>query len=168
MALSVLIWSTASHYPAGIFTLFFYTIEIYRIVSFWYNCVLWTVQINWKHRVNKTKKKTNNNTICFGQHHKKTNTNNENKIIVCPFFYSPFRVYPPLVKCQNLMFSGFIDTLMYGFSSTGVTIYCYFGLKFNNTCCEVIFKRRYNDNDIMTANKLPLYSPYKISINLLD
>jgi hypothetical protein len=35
-------------------------------------------------------------------------------------------------------------------------------------CCEVIFKRRYNDNDIMTANKLPLYSPYKISINLLD
>ena len=54
------------------------------------------------------------------------------------------------------MFSGFIDTLMYGFSSTGVTIYCYFGLKFNdNTCCEVIFKRRYNDNDIMTTNKLP-------------
>jgi hypothetical protein len=48
-------------------------------------------------------------------------------------------VCPPLVKCQNLMFSGFIDTLMYGFSSTGVTIYCYFGLKFNdNTCCEVI------------------------------
>jgi hypothetical protein len=39
-----------------------------------------------------------------------------------------FRVCPPLVKCQNLMFSGFIDTLMYGFSSTGVTIYCYFGL----------------------------------------
>jgi hypothetical protein len=37
-----------------------------------------------------------------------------------------FRVCPPLVKCQNLMFSGFIDTLMYGFSSTGVTIYCYF------------------------------------------
>jgi hypothetical protein len=34
-----------------------------------------------------------------------------------------FRVCPPLVKCQNLMFSGFIDTLMYGFSSTGVTIY---------------------------------------------
>jgi hypothetical protein len=30
-----------------------------------------------------------------------------------------FRVCPPLVKCQNLMFSGFIDTLMYGFSSTG-------------------------------------------------
>jgi hypothetical protein len=23
------------------------------------------------------------------------------------------------------------------------------------TCCEVIFKRRYNDNDIMTTNKLP-------------
>jgi hypothetical protein len=43
-----------------------------------------------------------------------------------------FRVCPPLVKCQNLMFSGFIDTLMYGFSSTGVTIYCYFGLKFND------------------------------------
>ena len=65
-----------------------------------------------------------------------------------------FRVCPPLVKCQNLMFSGFIDTLMYGFSSTGVTIYCYFGLKFNdNTCCEVIFKRRYNDNDIMTTTK---------------
>ena len=39
-----------------------------------------------------------------------------------------FRVCPPLVKCQNLMFSGFIDMLMYGFSSTGVTIYCYFGL----------------------------------------
>ena len=40
---------------------------------------------------------------------------------------------------------------MYGFSSTGVTIYCYFGLKFNdNTCCEVICKR-----DIMTTNKLP-------------
>jgi hypothetical protein len=34
-----------------------------------------------------------------------------------------FRVCPPLVKCQNIMFSGFIDTLMYGFSSTGVTIY---------------------------------------------
>ena len=67
-----------------------------------------------------------------------------------------FRVCPPLVKCKNLMFSGFIDTLMYGFSSTGVTIYCYFGLKFNdNTCCEVICKRRYNDNDIMTTNKLP-------------
>ena len=67
-----------------------------------------------------------------------------------------FRVCPPLVKCKNLMFSGFINTLMYGFSSTGVTIYCYFGLKFNdNTCCEVICKRRYNDNDIMTTNKLP-------------
>ena len=67
-----------------------------------------------------------------------------------------FRVCTPLVKCQNLMFSGFIDTLMYGFSSTGVTKYCYFGLKFNdNTCCEVIFKQRYNDNDIMTTNKLP-------------
>ena len=67
-----------------------------------------------------------------------------------------FRVCPPLVKCQNIMFSGFIDTLMYGFSSTGVTIYYYFGLKFNdNTCCEVICKRRYNDNDIMTTNKLP-------------
>jgi hypothetical protein len=67
-----------------------------------------------------------------------------------------FRVCPPLVKCKNLMFSGFIDTLMYGFSSTGFTIYCYFGLKFNdNTCCEVICKRRYNDNDIMTTNKLP-------------
>jgi hypothetical protein len=58
-----------------------------------------------------------------------------------------FRVCPPLAKCQNLLFSGFIDTLMYGFSSTGVTIYCYFGLKFNDkTCCEVICKRRYNDN----------------------
>ena len=67
-----------------------------------------------------------------------------------------FRMCPPLVKCQNLLFSGFIDTLMYGFSRTGVTIYCYFGLKFNdNTCCEVICKRRYNDNDIMTTNKLP-------------
>ena len=67
-----------------------------------------------------------------------------------------FRVCPPLVKCKNLMFSGFIDTLMYGFSSTGVTIYCYFGLKFNdNTCCKVICKRRYNNNDIMTTNKLP-------------
>jgi hypothetical protein len=43
-----------------------------------------------------------------------------------------FRVWPPLVKCQNIMFSGFIDTLMYGFSSTGVTIYCYFCLKFND------------------------------------
>ena len=69
-----------------------------------------------------------------------------------------FRVCPPLVKCKNLMFSGFIDTLMYGFSSTGVTIYCYFGLKFNdNTCCEVICKRRYNDNDIMTTNKFTRY-----------
>ena len=67
-----------------------------------------------------------------------------------------FRVSPLLVKCQNLMFSGFIDTLMYCFSCTGVTIYCYFGLKFNdNTCCEVICKRRYNDNDLMTTNKLP-------------
>jgi hypothetical protein len=67
-----------------------------------------------------------------------------------------FRVCPSLVKCKNRMFSGFIDTLMYGFSSTGVTIYCYFGLKFNdNTCCEVICKRRYNDNDLMTTNKLP-------------
>ena len=64
-----------------------------------------------------------------------------------------FGVCPPLVKCQNLMFSGFIDKLMYGFSSTGVTIYCYFGMKFNdNTCCEVICKRRYNDNDIMITN----------------
>jgi hypothetical protein len=56
----------------------------------------------------------------------------------------------------------FIDTLMYGFSSTGVTIYCYFGLKFNdNTCCEVICKWRYNDNDIMITNKLPgMYSVY--------
>ena len=67
-----------------------------------------------------------------------------------------FRVCPPLVKCKNIMLSGFIDTLMYGFSSTGVTIYCYFGLKFNDyTCCEVICKPRYNDNDIMTTNKLP-------------
>ena len=67
-----------------------------------------------------------------------------------------FRVCLPLVKCKNLMFSGFIDTLMYGFSSTGVTIYCYFCLNFNdNTCCEVICKQRYNDNDIMTTNKLP-------------
>ena len=67
-----------------------------------------------------------------------------------------FRMCPPLVKCKNLMFSGFIHAPMYGFSSTGVTIYCYFGLKFNdNTCCEVICKRRYNDNDIMTTNKLP-------------
>ena len=40
-----------------------------------------------------------------------------------------FRVCPLLVKCQNLMFSGFIDTLMYCFSSTGVTIYCYFGIR---------------------------------------
>ena len=57
-----------------------------------------------------------------------------------------FRVCPLLVKCQNLMFSGFIDTLMYCFSCTGVTIYCYFGLKFNdNTCCEVIV-----NGDIMT------------------
>jgi hypothetical protein len=43
-----------------------------------------------------------------------------------------FRVCPPLVKCKNLMFSGFIDTLIYAFSSTGVSIYCYFGLKFND------------------------------------
>ena len=87
MALSVLIWFTAWRYPAGIFTLFFYTIEIYKIVSFWYNCVLWTVQINWKRRVNKPKNKTNN-TICVGHLHTKTNTNNENKIILCPFFFS--------------------------------------------------------------------------------
>jgi hypothetical protein len=54
--------------------------------------------------------------------------------------------------------------LMYGFSSTGVTIYCYFGLKFNdNTCCEVICKQRYNDNDIMTTNKLPMLK-YMITI----
>ena len=66
-----------------------------------------------------------------------------------------FRVWPPLIRCQNIMFSVFIDTLMYGFSSTGVTIYCYFGLKFNdNTCCQVIFKRIYIDNDVMTTNKL--------------
>jgi hypothetical protein len=40
-----------------------------------------------------------------------------------------------------------LDLIFTGFSSTGVTIYCYFGLKFNdNTCCEVICKRRYNDN----------------------
>jgi hypothetical protein len=51
-----------------------------------------------------------------------------------------FRVCPPLVKCQNIMFSGFIDTLMYGFSSTGVTIYCYFGLRFNPTCSQWIAK----------------------------
>jgi hypothetical protein len=42
-----------------------------------------------------------------------------------------FRVCPPLVKCQNIMFSGFIETLMYGFSSTGVTIYCYYHLYCN-------------------------------------
>ena len=61
-----------------------------------------------------------------------------------------FRVCPPLVKCKNHVLG------VYGFSSTGVTIYCYFTLKFNdNTCCEVICKRRYNDNDIMTTNKLP-------------
>ena len=73
-----------------------------------------------------------------------------------------FRVCPPLVKCKKLMFSGFIDTLMYGFSSTGVTIYCYFGLKFNNTCCEVIFKRRYNDNDIMTVTVIfPIQNQHK-------
>jgi hypothetical protein len=78
-----------------------------------------------------------------------------------------FRVCPPLVKCQNLMFSGFIDTLMYGFSSTGVTIYCYFGLKFNdNTCCEVICKRRYNDNDLMTTNKLPVIISKSVYYNL--
>ena len=77
-----------------------------------------------------------------------------------------FRVCPPLVKCKNIMFSGFIDTLMYGFSSTGVTIYCYFGLKFNdNTCCEMICKWRYNDNDIMTTNKLPgMYIFFLITI----
>ena len=57
-----------------------------------------------------------------------------------------FRVCPPLAKCKNLIFPGFIDTLMYGFSSTGVTIYCYFGLKFNDNTCY---------NDIMTTNKLP-------------
>ena len=73
------------------------------------------------------------------------------------------------------MFSGFIDTLMYGFSSTGVTIYCYFGLNFNdNTCCEVICKRIYNDND-MTTNKLPgmyfffnyRYFPHTKSVHIL-
>jgi hypothetical protein len=42
-----------------------------------------------------------------------------------------FRVWPPLIRCQNVMFSVFIDTLMYGFSSTGVTIYCYFGVYYN-------------------------------------
>ena len=36
---------------------------------------------------------------------------------------------------------------MYGFSNTGATIYCYFD-------CEVICKRRYNDNDKMTTYKL--------------
>jgi hypothetical protein len=77
-----------------------------------------------------------------------------------------FRVCPPLVKCQHFMFLGFIDTLMYGFSSTGVTIYCYFGLKFNdNTCCEVICQRRYNDNDLMTTNKLPgMYFSFLITV----
>jgi hypothetical protein len=76
-----------------------------------------------------------------------------------------FRVCPPLVKCKNLMFSGFIDAPMYGFSSTGVTIYCYFGLKLNdNTCCEVICKRRYNDNDIMTTNKLPCMYFFLITV----
>jgi hypothetical protein len=60
------------------------------------------------------------------------------------------------LSCVHIDLPGFIDTLMYGFSSTGVTIYCYFDLKFNdNTCCEVIFKPRYNDNDIMTTNELP-------------
>jgi hypothetical protein len=76
-----------------------------------------------------------------------------------------FRVCPPLVKCKNLMFLGFIDAPMYGFSSTGVTIYCYFGLKLNdNTCCEVICKRRYNDNDIMTTNKLPCMYFFLITV----
>ena len=73
-----------------------------------------------------------------------------------------FRVCLPLVKCQNLMFSGFIDTLMYGFSSTGVTIYCYFGLKFNdNTCCEVIFKRRYTLSSKSSGRKCSVIFRYK-------
>ena len=72
-----------------------------------------------------------------------------------------------LVKCKNLMFSGFIDTLKYGFSSTGVTIYCYFGLNFNdNTCCEVICKRRYNDNDIMTTHKLHMEKQWIYTLRL--
>ena len=73
-----------------------------------------------------------------------------------------FQVCPPLVKCKNLMFSGFIDTLMYGFSSTGVTIYYYFGLKFNdNTCCEVICKPRYNDNKQITWYVLLIFLNYR-------
>jgi hypothetical protein len=89
MALSVLIWSTASHYPAGIFTLFFYTIEIYRIVSFWYNCVLWTVQINWKHSVNKTKKKQKQqHNMCWIPIY--VNKNKQRKQDRCLFFFSPW------------------------------------------------------------------------------
>jgi hypothetical protein len=34
--------------------------------------------------------------------------------------------YISVYKSLHSMFSGFIDTLMYGFSSTGVTIYCYY------------------------------------------
>jgi len=86
MALSVLIWFTASRYPAGIFTLFLYTIQIYRIVSFWYNCVLWTVQRNWQHRVNKTRKekKQQQHNMCWTSPHK--NKHKQRKQDHCNFF----------------------------------------------------------------------------------
>ena len=79
-----------------------------------------------------------------------------------------------IVKVPKYYVLGVYRYANYGFSSTGVTIYCYFGLKFNdNTCCEVIYKRRYNNNDTMTTNKFPgmyfflitVIFPIQISIN---
>jgi hypothetical protein len=84
-----------------------------------------------------------------------------------------FRVCPPLVKCKNLMFSRFIDMLLYGFSSTGVTINCYFGLKFMITPAVKWFVN--GDIMIMIWQQInylvciffliTVIFPYKISIN---
>jgi hypothetical protein len=59
------------------------------------------------------------------------------------------RIKRSILRYLLHMFLGFIDTLMYGFSSTGVTIYCYFGLKFNDntwdvsSCCNMCSSNLY-------------------------
>jgi hypothetical protein len=86
-----------------------------------------------------------------------------------------FRVCPPLVKCQNIMFSGFIDTLMYGFSSTGVTIYCYFlffllYISYKTTFFKILFQSQFLlDLDtvfLSTKAELNVVLPYNFSLIL--
>ena len=61
-----------------------------------------------------------------------------------------FRVCPPLVKCKNLMFSGFMVSLVQVSQYTVISAW-------NSMITPAVkwFVNRYNDNDIMTTNKLP-------------